>query len=122
MSTFDAVRSSTETFVEWLKESVTNHLGEKCQGFGEGCPTCEAWALVDTLESTSEGDTQMIKVWCEYNIGGNFEDGHAEVFTTKFSAFAYLEKNASWITDGLDETLDDLIDQGLLTFRVISVK
>ena len=121
MSTYEAIKSNTESFLAWLKESVTSHYGERCPDLGPGCPCCDAWAHVDVIEAASQGKRKMVKVWCEYDLNGEYDDGHAILFNTTADAWQWLEANEDWALDGTGETFEDLEEQGLLTFTVVEV-
>ncbi len=34
-----------------IKEAIIEYWGERCNGYSEGCPVCEAWKELDALEA-----------------------------------------------------------------------
>ena len=40
-----------EQTILWLKESVTEYYGEKCDDYMRGCPCCDAWKELESIKN-----------------------------------------------------------------------
>nr|CAI3971171.1 hypothetical protein ORM20_00122 [Ochrobactrum phage ORM_20] len=118
MSLTEAIKSNTESFMTWLREEISNEYGDCGGDRVAGCPVCDVWDIYDSIEARIRGKKRLVKVWCEYDIGGTFADGHEEVFESTEDAWRYLEDNQKFLLDGLNENFEDLESQGLLTLTV----
>lgn len=61
---------------ELIAEAITDYFGERCLDYAEGCPTCEAWAEYDRMNTRPAAPVEGLET---VGYAEQFSDGKIEV-------------------------------------------